>query len=135
MNLLYLYPFGFLCLILVTSLVHKRLYDDNYKIPLDFHAAWASLYILPMIVIFVIYWLMDRFMTGLWVVGLVALERFSLYNPILNLMRHKSFFYLSVQSKTDPSFWDGLELKYKKYYPYVWLLSTAGFIYLLIRTP
>ena len=135
MNWLYLYPIGFLCLIMVTAIIHKKLYDDNYKIPMDFHAAWASLYIIPMIVIMGIYWIMDRWLTGLWIIGLVSLERFSVYNIVLNRMRGKPMFYLSVQSKTDPSFWDGMELKYKKYYPYIWAISTAGFIYLLIRTP
>ena len=113
----------FILLIVVVCLVHAWWFSRNIPTGVWFHFLFAMAYVVPMI------WIGWFWQHNIWlVVALVAL-RFVLYNPLLNLMRDKPFFYLSVNN-SNPSWWDSLEIHWSNLYPYIWAGSIVGFIIL-----
>lgn len=93
--------------------IHREIFDEQRTIGPWFHFVWAVIYAIPCGIIA----LAERS----WILGLIfVFERAMLYNPILNYMRHRPFFYLGSVAITDQV--------YGNYYPYIWAAYTAGFI-------
>lgn len=122
-----IFIFEFILLLLIFGIAekHARVFEDNKKVSWFFHAGWGLVYFIPA-------WFISFIMYDDILVGLSFLfTRFAAYNPILNKIRDKDFFYLSVQGE-NPSWFDRIELKWKDAYPYVWAASLAGFIALQV---
>lgn len=111
-------------LILIICRIHASLFYHNRPVGPLFHSVFALVYIIPAVYVSVFVYhdilLLIEF----------GLLRFMLYNPALNEMRRKPFFYLSVNSE-NPSWWDRIEIKWGKAYPYVWALSLVLYISVL----
>lgn len=100
--------------------IHAKRFADNKAIGLWFHFIWGCVYFIPATFLA---WQMSSY----WLAGAFVIERFVFYNPILNRMRGKAFFYLSVNSQT-PSWWDSIEIGWRNAYPYVWIFSCVAFM-------
>ena len=111
----------FLFLIIVVTFVHEQWFKENLPTGPFFHLGFSLVYIVPMI------WIGSSPQHSLFLTAAIAVERFSFYNPLLNMMREKPFFYLSVNN-TNPSLWDKIEIRWGKLYPLVWVLSLTIFI-------
>ena len=115
-----LWEIAALGLIIGTCVIHAHRFAANKSVGPLFHTIWAVIYFAPLLLI--------SWFEASWVLALAfVIERFFFYNPVLNLIRHRPFFYLSVKSD-HPSWWDELEIKWRAAYPYVWALSGAALI-------
>lgn len=115
----YIVEIIFFLLIFGITEYHAQRFKDNKTTGPLFHIFWAALYFIPAgYVSFVMF-------QGWWLPVALCLERFVLYNFLLNLIRYKPFFYLSIQSKNS-SWWDKIEIGWGKAYPYVWIVSAAA---------
>jgi hypothetical protein len=96
---------------------HAHLFIANKKINNSFHFWWACAYFIPAFYVALV--MFDNW----YLLAAFTAERFFFYNPLLNLMRNKTFFYLSTASGNSSSWWDRLEIKWKNIYPDIWVLS------------
>jgi hypothetical protein len=101
--------------------VHAAWFVNNIKTGPWFHAVFGAVYAVPVI------WIGWFWRHDLVLIVALVTERFVVYNPMLNLIRDKPFFYLSVNND-HPSWWDELEMKYNHLYPFVWIASLILFV-------
>lgn len=109
-----------LALILVVTYIHAVWYADNKPIPWWWHSIW----VIPFIAIMVCYYIKSHDILGTAIIGI---ERLIFYNVILNLFRHKTFFYLDGES-TNGSWWDRQLEKLDGAWEYIWFFLFVGFI-------
>jgi hypothetical protein len=114
-----LFQILFVILIIVITDIHARRFKANKPIGPLFHFTWAAVYFIPAV-------LFAWHLGSWWLAGASAVERFVLYNPILNLIRGEKFFYL--HSGKNGSWWDDLELMWSRVYPWIWGLGVLIFI-------
>jgi hypothetical protein len=109
-----------LVLIYMIISIHSKRFEANKSIGPWWHLWWGFVYGVPT---GIAAYLCHSYALA-WV---FALERFVLYNPMLNLMRNESFFYI-VAKNSKPGFWDKIEVSWKGFYPYIWGLGFLGYI-------
>jgi hypothetical protein len=100
-----------LALILVICAIHAHRFEKIEPIGPLFHFVWAGVYGLGM----AFWYLLLR--DDLLMLALLVL-RFVAYNPLLNWMREKDWWY--VGSGVNGSWWDRLEEKYASVYKVLW---------------
>lgn len=115
MNILYIGEVLFFFGNMAIADYHASLFDHQKKIN---HTFWA---LVVGVVIGVFTWA-SRW--DWWFAGALLAERMWCFNPMLNLIRHKPFFY--VHSDKVGGSW--LDSKIGNAYPYVFATSLAGFI-------
>ena len=118
--MMHLWQIAFVSLLLVICAIHTHIFRVNKPVGPLFHLIWMVIYFVPPAII----WAVNR---SYELAGASVLIRFVLYNPVLNYLRHRPFFYLSVNSK-NPSLWDKIELKWSGLYPWIWGTGFLGLI-------
>lgn len=116
------YQFAFYILIFIINLFHKRLYDKQVVIGFWFHVLWGFAYAFPVTICCLIE--KNWFALG----GILALERFVIYNINLNLLRGEKMFYLGKAKYA--SWWDDIERWWGDAYPYLWGVAAAFYLYI-----
>jgi hypothetical protein len=109
----------FLLEVIGITRVHANMFYNNIKIGNLFHAFWTVVYCIPLAILFFVYhyyW---------WLILAAAGVRFVFYNPILNGWRKMKFFY--IHHEDNGSWWDDIELKFGKAYPYLWAVGVILF--------
>lgn len=114
-----LFEVGFLLEIYIIARIHAARFAKNKPIGPLFHAEWALIYFIPPV-------LLAWHLHSWWLIGAAVLERFLLYNPILNGIRHETFFYLHAGD--NGSLWDDLETAWAEAYHWIWSISLLGYI-------
>lgn len=120
LNMKPLFQIPLLALIAVITIIHANKFARNEKIGPWWHFWWGFVYGLPAVIF-------AYFCRSWWLLGAFMLERFVFYNPMLNIWRHKYFFYI-VASNSKPGFWDKIELWWKGFYPYIWCAGVIAYI-------
>jgi len=112
--LIRLYEILALIAIIGITSVHAHIFNENRKIGPWFHFLWAAVYFIPCGVI--------AYLTGsYWLAGAFILERAVFYNPILNLIRQRPFFYKGYGT-IHPAITNFL------YTPLLWVVYILAFI-------
>lgn len=111
----------FLIVIFAICDIHRNEFEKNKPISHLFHIIWALIYFVPCFVIAIIFY------ESWWLLTYLLLLRFVAYNPILNLLRKKDWFYLSVNSGASASWWDKVEISWSKAYQLIWYLAAVLF--------
>lgn len=108
------YEIAALMIIIGVCAIHADIFARNRIIGPWFHALWAGVYFIPCGVM--------AYLTGSWwLAGAFIMERAIFYNPILNLMRDKPFFYQGSNSLNHAvTNW--------LYTPVLWIGYIIGFI-------
>lgn len=114
-----LWQIAFLAVIIAITKIHADKFAANKPIGPLFHAIWTLIYFVP------VAFFAWRYCSW-WLLIAGIIERFVFYNPVLNIWRGEKFFY--IHSGKNGSWWDDLELKWAKYYPYLWMVGFVGFI-------
>lgn len=109
-----------LSLIIGICCIHANRFHQNIPIGKWFHFLWGCVYAAPSAFFA---WQMHSW----WLLGAFTIERFVFYNPILNLIRQRKFFYI-VADNSKPGFWDKIEVWWANFYPYIWGLGVLAFI-------
>ena len=109
-----LWDIPYLLFIIWICITHARIFARNKPIGPLFHIFWAGIYMIPVIPIAV-------FCHNWLIVCAVILERLVFFNPILNLIRDKPFFYQGSQVLNHA-------ITNTLYTPLSWLLAVGGFI-------
>jgi len=109
-----LYEIAALILIIGITSIHAHIFENNVKIGPWFHFLWGMVYFIPC---GIIAWLTGSW----WLAGAFLFERLVFYNPILNLIRERPFFYQG----SGPVH---AALTNKFYTPIAWIGYIVGFI-------
>lgn len=109
----------FIVLIIGIAKYHANLFQKNKPIGPLFHAIWAAIY-------FVIPAGLSWYLHSWWLIGAAVLLRFVAYNPILNTIRKKNWFYL--HSGDNGSLWDDFENAWAETYVWIWSICLLGFV-------
>lgn len=117
--MIFVWEIIFLIVIFAICDVHKKKFDENKKISPLFHIAWAAVYFVPAYFVAIVMY------DSWWLLCYFLLLRFVAYNPILNLLRKRDFFYLSVASGASASWWDKVEISWANAYQIVWYLAAT----------
>jgi hypothetical protein len=98
-----------------TCIIHANIFARNRIIGPWFHFIWAAVYFIPLGAI--------AYLNGSWwLAGVFIMERAVFYNPILNLIRQRPFFYQGSATANNHAISNIL------YTPILWLVYIAGFI-------
>ena len=98
----------------IVAKIQSHLFSQNERIN---HGLWLTVYVAVAIIC--------SLLLHNWIVFMVlVLQRMVIFNPILNLLREKAFFYTDT---ADPqgSWFDRL---WGKWYPTVWIISALSLI-------
>lgn len=117
----YLYEIAMLAMIVAVCKIQAGIFAKNTSIGTWFHVLWACPFAGYVIVLF--------FIThhNYWLSAALALEHFAFFNPILNYIRQKPFFYLGVKTKTEA--WTDIVLEaIDNAYPIIWVAIVLLFI-------
>lgn len=117
--MMFIWEIIFLIIIFAITDIHRIQFEKNRAISPLFHAVWALVYFVPCFVISFIFY------ESWWMLAYLLLLRFVAYNPILNVMRKKDWFYLSVNSGASASWWDKVEISWAKAYQLIWYLAAV----------
>lgn len=105
--------------------IHAKKFAANIKIGPWWHFWWSVVYAIPCAI--------TAWLCHSWLLAVAfAIERFVVYNPLLNRIRNKSFFYI-VADNSKPGFWDKIEVFWAGFYPYIWGLAVLGYIFIQIK--
>ena len=104
-----------LILIIVVCYIHAGIFARNRIIGPWFHFLWAMSYFIPCGVI-------AYFTRSWWLAGAFIMERAVFYNPVLNLIRQRPFFYQGSATANNHAISNGL------YTPFLWIVYIIGFI-------
>jgi len=117
MNILYIGELLFLCGNLALADYHAHRFDQQKPIN---HTLWA--FVVGVVIFLFTY--VSKW--NLYFCGALVLERVWCFNPMLNLIRHKPFFY--THSEKVGGSW--IDAKIGNWYPYIFVASLIGFLIL-----
>lgn len=117
--MIFLYEIIFLIIIFAICDIHRIQFEKPKPISPLFHIVWALIYFVPVFIISIVFY------DSWWFLACLLLLRFVAYNPILNKMRKKDWFYLSVYSGASASWWDKVEISWSKAYQLIWYLAAV----------
>lgn len=119
--MIYAYEAILAVILLLITIFHAQREEGGRKpVSALFHTVWSLIYFCAAAVM---WW-----KSGSWhIMAMAVLMRFDFYNAMLNGLRHRGIFYLSVDGK-HPAITDGILLKLGPWYPPILILLTILFI-------
>ena len=117
----YLFEIGMLGVIIGICAIHAKRFRDNIPTGDWFHILWALIYFIPCVVMCLLW-------GSWWLAAAFVAERMVFFNPVLNKMRGKSFFYTG--NTVTGSVIDKI---LGKAFPIVWGISVIIFVFIQFK--